>query len=116
MATRDKVQTDPLIDFRLHAWTGLLNGDDGDPASSVRSGDRTAQVYGTFGVGGTVVIEGSLDKSHWFQLRDPTGTLISFTAAGGKAILESTPYVRPRVSAGDGATSLTALISVRKGH
>lgn len=114
MATVAIVTTRPMPDL-LHKWEPLLNGNDGEPGHYTLSGDRTMQVFGTFGVGGTIIAEGSLDGTHWFQLRDPTGTLVSFTAAGGKALLESTPYVRPHVTAGDGTTSLTALIAVRKG-
>jgi hypothetical protein len=114
MATRSLSSGPATIDNAGYAWSGLLNGDDGAPAGSSYSGDRTVQVFGTFGTGGTVIVEGSLDGTNWFQLRDPTGTLISFTAAGGKAVMENAPYIRPRVTGGDGTTALSFLMSVRR--
>ena len=101
-------------EYALLRWDSMANGDSGESARSVRAGDRCVQVLGTFGTGGTIIVEGSLDGTNWFQLRDPSGTLISFTAAGGKAVLEAAPYIRPRVTGGDGTTALTCLISARR--
>jgi hypothetical protein len=75
------------------------------------AGDRCIQFDGTFGVGGTIIPEGSNDVTNagtFFGLRDPTHTLISKTAAGLEQILEITNWARPRVTAGDGTTNLTA--------
>lgn len=100
---------------RVVSWTPLtLTNADGEGVRYGGSGDRTIQITGTFGAGGTVVVEGSLDAINWFGLRDPSSTLISFTASGLKAILENVVYVRPRVTAGDGTTSITALMCVRR--
>lgn len=115
MATRSYTRTEPTNDLILYAWSGLLNGDDGGPQRQTASGDRVVQVLGTFGAGGTVIIEGSTDGGNWFQLRDPSMSLISFTSAGLKAITESVPILRPRVTAGDGTTNLTVMISTRRG-
>lgn len=114
MATKVFNARDPMQDRSVYTWTGLANGDDGEPVGAIGSGDRTIQVIGTFGIGGTIIVEGSLNNADWFQLRDPASAAISFTAAGGRAILENTPYVRARVTAGDGTTALTALLSVRR--
>ena len=114
MATVDKARTEPFNDQVVFTWTPLANGDDGTPMKELRSGDRVVQVFGTFGASGTLILEGSLDGANWFQLRDPSSTLISFTAAGGKAILEAVPYVRPRVTNGDGTTALACLVSMRR--
>lgn len=103
-----------FVDGSTARWTPLLNTDDGAPATFVGSGDRTFQVLGTFGTGGTVIVEGSLDGTNWFQLRDPSHTAISLTAAGGRAVLENVPFLRPRVTGGDGTTSLTCLLHVRR--
>ena len=115
MATRTPTRTEPTNNSMLHTWTGMLNGDDGSVEAMMSTGDRCVQVLGTFGVGGTVVVEGSLDGANWFQLRDPSSTLLSFTAAGGKAVLEAVTHCRPRITAGDGTTSLSILISTRRG-
>jgi len=115
MATRTSTLQDAFIDNKVHTWTGLLNGDDGSPALYTGAGDRTVQVLGTFGVGGTIIFEGSLDGgTNWFPLKDPSSTAISFTAAGGRAVLENVLAIRPRVTGGDGTTSLTAIMCARR--
>lgn len=76
------------------------------PGSSVRS----VQFTGTFGTGGTILLEGSNDGTNYVTLTDPQGNAISKTAAGIEAIEETTVYIRPRVSAGDGTTSLVATL------
>lgn len=109
------VRTEPYAGYALSKWTGLANGESGDtPTADIMSGDRVAQITGTFGAGGTIIMEGSVDGTTWFQLRDPSSTVISFTAAGGKAILEAVPFIRPRVTAGDGTTALTCQVSTRR--
>lgn len=118
MATRTASLQDALVDQKLYTWSGLLNGDDGSPAAYQGAGDRTVQVTGTPGAGGTIIFEGSLDGgTTWFSLRDPSSTAISFTAAGGRAVLENVPLIRPRVTGGDGTTNFTAYLCVRRnGH
>lgn len=110
-----KLGNDLTFGNSIYNWPDLSLGDAGDPAGTVASGDRTVQVQGTFGVGGTVIIEGTLDMLNWFQLRDPSGSLLSFGAGGGlRAILENVEAVRPRVTAGDITTSIQVILSVRK--
>jgi hypothetical protein len=117
MATVAGVRTDGFTEGVFETWTPLTTANAGGSAATfVGAGDRTVQVTGTFGAGGTVIIEGSLDGSTWFGLRDPTSTAISFTAAGLKAILEAVPYIRPRVTAGDGTTSITVKIYHRRNN
>ena len=103
-----------IIGNYVYNWPTLNNGDDGQPAGIAGSGDRTVQVQGTFGAGGTVVIQGSLDGQTWYTLRDPIGNLLSFTGAGLKAVLENTLQIRPLVTAGDSTTAIQVLISVRR--
>jgi hypothetical protein len=115
MATRTPVLQDALIDQKIYTWSGLLNGDDGAGASYQGAGDRTIAITGTFGAGGTVIVEGSLDNGiNWLPLRDPSSTAISLTAAGVRAVLENVPLIRPRVTAGDGTTAITATMSIRR--
>lgn len=112
MATIDFVRTRGEGATYRHIWAALQNGDNGAPASIPGAPDQTVQVFGTFGSGGTVIIEGSCEAtpSNWFPLVDPQGNPISFTAAGGELVLELVAHVRPRVTAGDGTTSLTVLL------
>lgn len=112
MATRPVVITNPEQyifgeSYLRTQWTGLLNGDDGSPFPNVSLADRSVQVKGTFGAGGTVVIEGSNDGGTTYNtLVDQGGTALSFTAAGIKQIRDLPGLIRPRVTAGDGTTSL----------
>lgn len=117
MATRTATITQ-ITTFKDNAhvvqWTGLLNGDDGSPIEMPGSSDRSVQFSGTFGTGGTILLEGSNDGTNYVVLTDPQGNAISKTAAGIEAVTELTRYVRPRVSAGDGSTSLVATLLVKR--
>jgi hypothetical protein len=76
--------------------------------------DRSVQVTGTFGSGGTLLIEGSNDGGvTWGTLNDPQGSALSFTSSKIEAIQELTAMIRPRVSAGDGTTALAVYVLVR---
>jgi len=114
MATDPYTLNASQVDNVFYTWSPMANGDVGLGAQYSGAGDRTIQIQGTFGAGGTVTAEGSLDGANWFQLHDPTGTAISFTAAGLKAILEHVAFVRPHVTAGDGTTAITAILAVRR--
>ncbi len=94
----------------LAKWTGLVNGESGLPQTGAWFSDRSVHVSGTFGVGGTVVIEGSNDGVNWQTLRDDNSNLLSFTSADLKTIAPVVERIRPRVTAGDGTTSLNVSI------
>ena len=118
MATRNgtfDTNVSNLNSAALITWTGLLNGDDGAPVQWCDFADRCMQVAGTFGVGGSVTLEGSNDGTNFLALNDPQGNAITKTAAAIEQVLELPRYVRPRVTAGDGTTSLTVTILMRKG-
>ena len=100
--------------LKLCTWASLANGDDGTPFEFVDWADRTFQVTGTFGAGGTLVIEGSNDGANWSTLSDTNGVAMSYTAAVVKAISEAPRFVRPRASAGDGTTALVVTITARR--
>lgn len=121
-------QTQSLYGHAIQvAWIGMANGDVGagplnsDPyIRAVGAADRSIQIEGTFGAGGTVVVEGtnaSIDPTvaapTWYTLRDALGNNLSFTSAGLKSILEHTAAIRVRVTAGDGTTSINAYLSAR---
>ena len=97
------------------SWT-LANAETGDAFQNPGSSDRSVQVSGTFGTGGTVVIEGSNNGSTYSTLTDPQGNALSFTSANIEAVQELTRYIRPRVTAGDGTTSLTVSICASGNH
>lgn len=100
---------------RTHKWTvsGLLNGDQSSSHSGSRLSDKSVQVLGTFGAGGSVNVEGSNDGgTTWAVLNDSRGegNALTFTAADVRVINENPDLIRLNVTAGDGTTSLTAII------
>lgn len=111
-------QVDGNVNLSRVVWTGLLNGDTGAPVEMGDWADRTVQITGTFGVGGSVNLEGSCDKTTetptYFILTDPQGTAITKTAAAGEVFEESPLLIRPNVTAGDGTTSLTVKLVGRR--
>lgn len=79
--------------------------------------DRSVQVTGTFGAGGNLNIEGSNDGGTTAAiLTDPQGNALSFTATKIEQITEVCELVRPKVSAGDGTTSLAAVFVCRRAN
>lgn len=115
MATRIPTIATPELGVNVITWTGLLNGDDGTPVEMVAAADRSVQISGTFGTGGTVLVEGTnlSDASGMINLTDPQGNPISKTAAAIEQVQELTRFIRPRVSAGDGTTSITVTMLVK---
>jgi hypothetical protein len=92
-------------------WTPLTETNaDGLPARYVGSGDRTFQVFGTFG-GGAVALLGSIDGSNWAPLTDPQGEAISLTAAGIVSVMECPTWVRPLTSGGTDMSVTAKLFS-----
>lgn len=113
-------------------WSGLLNGDTGSPvgstigwqsASAVTAAggavisvyaDKTVQVFGTFGAGGTMTFEGSNDGVNFVTLNDAFNNALTLTAASMKEITEVAIQTRPHITAGDGTTNLTVVCFYRK--
>ena len=100
-----------------HAWLPMTTtADTGSAVSFSIFSDRSAQVHGTFGVGGEITIEGSKDGGTTFvPLTDPQGNSLRFTTAGIKAVTEICEFIRPRVTGGDGTTSLQCYIFAKQG-
>lgn len=114
MAVRTAQRFDLTDGVILFLWEGLLNTDTGQPVEAVGHADRTAQIVGTFSVGGTCVIEGSLDGTTYATLTDPQGNAISKTAAAIEMVAELTRYIRPNITAGDGSTDIDVYCLVRR--
>ena len=111
----EEIRADTVSRGRKATWSGLANGDTGTPLNFPPGTDRTVQVLGTFGTGGHLKIEGSLDGgTTWAVINDPTGNALDFRAAGIKAVMEHTLLIRPHVTAGDGSTSLTCIITATR--
>lgn len=113
MATQNPLATYPGKGVVNVTWSSLANGDDGRAEDLTRFPDKTVQVKGTFGAGGTIILEGSNDGGTTYHTLNDSrgeGNALSFTAADMRIILENASLIRPRVTAGDGTTSLTVII------
>jgi len=95
--------------------------DYGEMVSMQDFADRSVQVLGTLGVGGSVRIEGSNKdapvagtSADWAVLTDPQGNALDINALKIEAITEMVKWIRPRVTAGDGTTSLTVHLFARR--
>jgi hypothetical protein len=101
-------------DVRVVTWTGLLNGDDGDPFEMPGWAVRSVQVSGTLGAAGAVTIEGSNNGANYLALTDPQGNALAINSLRIEAIAELTRWIRPRVTAGDGTTNLTVTLLAKR--
>jgi len=88
------------------AWANLAQNDIGAAIGNSQYADRSFQVAGTFG-GASVSIEGTNDGANWATLTDPQGNALTFTSAKIEMVSEATLRIRPKVTGGDGTTSLT---------
>lgn len=117
MATVAGVDQLYLQNHRVRTWTPLTTTNaDGDPISYASNGmgGVTFQVNGTFGSGGAMVVEGSNNGSNWYTLNDQANSPVSFSAAGLKTVRDMPLYIRPRVTGGDGTTSITVIAALQK--
>ena len=117
MATVNYTQAYPIdgnSKFMLVQWADMANGDVGQAFTLADYADRSVQVEGTFGSGGTAVVEGTNDSTNWRTLNDPYSNAISITTSKVEAVSELVVGIRPSITAGDGTTSLTVSMLVRK--
>jgi hypothetical protein len=107
---------DSGVDAVVITWANLTNigPDSGQPVQRPALVDRSVQVTGTFGTGGTVVLEGSNDGVNYATLSNPQSNAISITAAGLTQVTEASAWMRPRITGGDGTTSLTVTVCARR--
>jgi hypothetical protein len=101
-------------DCHVITWPNMANGDIGQALEMPGSADRSVQVEGTFGTGGNVQIQGSNDSTNYRPLTDPQGNQLDIATAKIEAVTELTRLVRPKVTAGDGTSSLTVSMLVRR--
>lgn len=118
MATAPTVVTLPnTTDYRgvtKYVWV-LANGETGDAVSGVNQSDRSVQVKGTFGAGGSVTLQGSLDlaATTFATLVDQSDNNLTFTSAKIESVQQLTDWIRPTVTAGDGTTALTITLTAK---
>jgi len=100
-------------DFLVVSWLDVTTADTCEAYELPTFADKTVHVTGTPGVGGTVILEGSNLLVSYDPLHDPQGNNLTFTASGIEMLTENPKSIRPRVTAGDGTTSLTISIACR---
>lgn len=108
--------TDIVVGGTLRVtWAGLTTTNDvGSPVEAPDHTFKEVQVFGTFGAGGNLRVQGSLDDgTTWAALNDPQGNALNITTAEIQRVQESTATVRPLVTAGDGTTSLTVVMILK---
>ena len=94
-------------------WPTMANGDTGGWVQVPWAGDKSMTARGTFGAGGSVALYGSNEIAAaptmaTLPLNDPQGNVIAVTSTNQiEQVLEHTYQVSPKVTAGDGTTSLT---------
>ena len=99
----------------LVKWIGMALGDDGQPFTGIQFPDRSVQAVGTFGVGGTVKLEGRLAADlAYVALTDPQGNDINLGAAKIEAVTELVYEIRPRITGGDGTTSIDVYLLLKR--
>ena len=117
MATVNGVDQLYLQSHRTRTWAALTTTNaDGSPVgyASNGMGGVTFQVTGTWGAGGALVIEGSNDGTTYFTLNDQANAPLTLSANALKSVRDTPLWVRPRVTGGDGTTSLTVVAAFQK--
>jgi hypothetical protein len=105
---------------RVDSWAGLLQSslDTGAGVSVADAAEIMVMIAsGTLGAGGAITWEGSLDNAAWFPLSSRIGTpaAIVQTALLTPTMVQERPlWVRPRITAGDGTTSLVASVVTKR--
>lgn len=117
MATRTPTFAQDGENTVIVTWTGLTNAtsDVGAAIGFHDYADRTVQVKGTFGTGGNLRVQGSNDGGTTYAvLTDPQGNDLNIGAAKVEQVMEMTELIRPSITAGDGTTSLTCILTMRR--
>ena len=119
--TAQKITTPVDGAVEVWEWPDMANGDTGSFPVLPLHGDKSVHAFGTFGAGGTVTLRGTNEaesqEPNCAILHDPTGTNLTLTTTAGaglKQVLEAPYAVSPKVTAGDGTTSLTVRLCIRR--
>lgn len=92
-------------------WTPVTEADSCAPVQLANFADKSIQALGTFG-GATVALHGSNDGGVTYAaLNTPASVAIGLTAAGIKAVLENTEYVKPVMTGGTNQSLTIALVA-----
>lgn len=99
--------------YLVWTWSGAATGDTIVSANIIGNySDLLLYVSGTFG-SATASLTGSIDDTNYqADLVDVGGTAIAITAAGGAAVRDAWPYIKPAIAGGTG-DSLTIQLAGR---
>jgi hypothetical protein len=108
---------------RIVTWAALTTTNNyGSPFEMPGWSDRSIQLIGTLGTGGAVTLYGSnvaapdlTDDDDWAILTDQSDNNLALSTLKVEQVMQLTRWVRPKITAGDGSTSLTAILLVSKG-
>ena len=85
------------------SWS-LAAGDTGKPVNLANFADKTVQVTATFGSatlrGSNKAAPDDATAGDWFDLTDPQGNALTFTAAGGDVIAQNPLWISPITTGG----------------
>lgn len=96
--------------IRQIIWTPLTEADVCIPVHYPKHSDKSIQVLGTFG-GGTIALHGSNDGGTTYApLNTPASVAIGIAAAGIKAVLENTEFIKPVATGGTGQSVTIAML------
>lgn len=109
-------QVQLLGDIALQKWEAMLDTDVG-LVSSPGYGEfpeKSVQVAGTWGAGGELTLQGTIDGTNFSTLDDKDGNPIVLTADGFRSIRDAVVAIRPSVTGGDGSTDLDVTVFHRR--
>lgn len=95
--------------------SALTEADDGAPVDLSAFGVVKALSLvgaGTFGTGGRIDLEGSLDSDNYTGIRKITGSAIQLSAAGEEVSNEPYTRVRANIGAGTGVSVTAEIIAI----
>lgn len=105
------------IDAVIATWANIGDADTCVGVKRPDLADRSVQAEGTFG-GATITMQGSNNSTtgsdgNWETLTVPSGTNVTFAAAGIKQVTEATGWIRPSTAGGSGS-SITVTMCARR--
>lgn len=111
MATKSFTKTTPypIRGVQEITWSGLSDGDDGEPVQVPQYAEACVQISGTFDTA-TVDLEGSNDKSTWVTLTNEQGTNISTGSKALETLAQNPKWVRPNAGSGSGSVDVKAIL------
>ena len=100
--------------FKVCFWEGVTPNEPGTPVLCDQRIPKSVQVYGNFGAGGSLYIEGSLDGVRWESIDQSPGFPLTFNSEGLENVGTCPVWVRPRAE-GSSATKINVYLLMRKG-